>query len=212
MSEKRAPYDPGPPTPLSPEARRRLVIPEPDLAPEPDPLPDPEFSGCHKVRLKREDLEKREGRRIEYRDGDTETAYVMSEPVTDTHELPARGLSAACALIAEARGSPIRSYGSMDLVQPGAGGERRRIMQADEAVHLLPRRGLLPRGGGCGRGCTNIRTGTRWTPCAGARTWRTCGQGCAACGADGQPPARAPGSPRRPLPKCDDPADRPARP
>ena len=46
----------------------------------------------------------------------------MSEPVTDTHELPARGLSAACALIAEARGSPIRSYGSTDLVQPGTGG------------------------------------------------------------------------------------------
>ena len=148
MSEKRARYDPGPPTPLSPEARRRLAIPEPDPAPEPDPLPDPAFSGCHKVRLKREDLEKWEGRRIEYWDGDTETAYVLGEPVTGTHELPARGLSAACALIAEARGSPIRSYGSMDLVQPGTGGERRRIMQADETVYLLPRRGLLPRGDG----------------------------------------------------------------
>ena len=148
MPEKRARYDPGPPTPLSPETRRRLALPEPDPAPDPDPLPDPEFSGCHKVRLKREDLEKWEGRRIEYWDGDTKTAYVMSEPTTDTHERPSSRLANRSALIAEARGAPIEFYGSMDLVLAGRRGERRRIMQADQALYLYPDRGLLPRGEG----------------------------------------------------------------
>ena len=136
MPEKPAPYDPGPIT----AARRRAVRPEP-------PSPS-DFPGCHTVRLKREDLDKWEGRRIEYWDGDTETALVMSEPTTDTHERPSSRLANRSALIAEARGAPIEFYGSMDLVLAGRRGERRRIMQADQALYLYPDRGLLPRGEG----------------------------------------------------------------
>ena len=38
------------------------------------------------------------------------------------------------------RGSPIECYGSMDLLLRDAGGEPRRIMQADESVYLHPAR------------------------------------------------------------------------
>ena len=42
------------------------------------------------------------------------------------------------------RGSPIESYGSMDLLLRNAGGEPRRIMQADESVYLHPAQAKLP--------------------------------------------------------------------
>ena len=42
------------------------------------------------------------------------------------------------------RGSPIESYGSMDLLLRDAGGEPRRIMQADESVYLHPAQARLP--------------------------------------------------------------------
>ena len=42
------------------------------------------------------------------------------------------------------RGSPIESYGSMDLLLRDAGGEPRRIMQADESVYLHPALARLP--------------------------------------------------------------------
>ena len=112
------------------------------------PEPEPEFPGCHPVSLKREDLDKWEGRRIEYWNGDTRTAWAMSEPTTDTHELPGARLPELCGRIADARGSPIVCYGSMDLVRGGRQGERWRIMQADQTVYLRPDRGLLPRGDG----------------------------------------------------------------
>ena len=47
-------------------------------------------------------------------------------------------------LVGRVRGSPIESYGSMDLLLRGAGGEPRRIMQADESVYLHPARARLP--------------------------------------------------------------------
>ena len=46
--------------------------------------------------------------------------------------------------IAEVRGSPIESYGSTDLLLRDAGGEPRRIMQADESVYLHPGQARLP--------------------------------------------------------------------
>ena len=42
------------------------------------------------------------------------------------------------------RGSPIESYGSMDLLLRDAGGEPQRIMQADESVYLHPAQARLP--------------------------------------------------------------------
>ena len=51
---------------------------------------------------------------------------------------PSHGLAGLVALIAAVRGSPIKCYGSMDLLRRDAQGRPRRIMQADQTVYLRP--------------------------------------------------------------------------
>ena len=75
----------------------------------------PEFPGCHPIRLTRQGLEDFEGR-VEYWEANSETAWVISESTTATHERPTRRLGRLAELIAAVRGSPIESFGSMDLV------------------------------------------------------------------------------------------------
>ncbi len=116
----------------------------------PHPQPSratPEFPGCRAVTLKREDLDTHDGR-FEFWDGDTETAWMVREPTTDTHELPSQRLARLSELIAQTRGSPIECFGAMDLVLRGERGERRRILQADQCVYLYPGRSRLPEGAG----------------------------------------------------------------
>ena len=98
----------------------------------------PAFPGCKPVRLPRTEIERFEGR-FEYWDAATETAWIC-EPTTPYHERPTRLLTRLAERIAGVRGSPIESYGSMDLLLRDAGGEPRRIMQADESVYLHPAR------------------------------------------------------------------------
>ena len=88
------------------------------------------FPGCKPVRLPRSRIDRFEGR-LEYWDSATETAWIC-EPTTPYHERPSRLLTRLAERIAGVRGSPIESYGSMDLLLRDAGGEPRRIMQADE--------------------------------------------------------------------------------
>ena len=109
--------------------------------------PAPEFPGCSPFTLKREDLDTWDGR-FEYWDGETETAWMVREPTTDTHERPSHRLAGLCQVIAAVRGSAIECLGAMDLVLRGAGGERRRILQADQSVYLHPARARLPQGAG----------------------------------------------------------------
>ena len=96
------------------------------------------FPGCKPVRLPRSRIDRFEGR-LEYWDSATETAWIC-EPTTPYHERPSRLLTRLAERIAGVRGSPIESYGSMDLLLRDAGGEPRRIMQADESVYLHPAR------------------------------------------------------------------------
>ena len=96
------------------------------------------FPGCKPVRLPRTEIERFEGR-LEYWDAATETAWI-SEPTTSYHERPSRLVTRLAELIGRVRGSPIESYGSMDLLLRDPGGEPRRIMQADESVYLHPAR------------------------------------------------------------------------
>ena len=93
--------------------------------------------------LKREDLADHDGR-FEYWDGDTETAWVVSEPTNATHEQPGARLAGLCQIIAGVRGSPIECFGTMDLVLRNERGEKWRIMQADQSVYLHPGRVRLP--------------------------------------------------------------------
>ena len=98
----------------------------------------PTFPGCKPVRLPRSRIDRFEGR-LEYWDAATETAWIC-EPTTPYHERPSRLLTRLAERIAGVRGSPIECYGSMDLLLRDAGGEPRRIMQADESVYLHPAR------------------------------------------------------------------------
>ena len=103
----------------------------------------PEFPGCLPIRLTRDCVEDFKGR-LEYWEASSETAWVIAEPTTAAHERPTRRLGRLAELIAAVRGSPIESYGSMDLVLLDERGKWRRLMQADETLYLHPGRAHLP--------------------------------------------------------------------
>ena len=104
--------------------------------------PAPEFPGCTRVHVPLSKLDAFEGR-LEYWDGDTETAWVAEAP-SPYHERPSRRLTQLAERIAAERGSAIECYGSMALMQVDEHGAPRRILQADEAVYVHPRRARLP--------------------------------------------------------------------
>ena len=103
----------------------------------------PEFPGCRPIRVTRNGIEDFDGR-VEYWEASTETAWVIAEPNSVTHEGPTRRLGRLAELIAAVRGSPIESCGSMDLVLLDDRGDWRRLMQADETLYLYPGRARLP--------------------------------------------------------------------
>ena len=124
-------------TKASPSGRYQAAQPRPAQPAEP-----PAFPGCTPVHLPRTEIERFEGR-LEYWDSATETAWI-SEPTTSYHERPSRLLTRLAEMVGRVRGSPIESYGSMDLLLRDPGGEPRRIMQADESVYLHPAQARLP--------------------------------------------------------------------
>ena len=105
--------------------------------------PELEFPGCEPMRLTRDEIDAFEGR-LEFWDARAETAWVIREPTSPVHESPAHGLVALVERIAAARGSPIKCYGAMALMQRDADGAPRRIMQADQSVYLRPKWVVLP--------------------------------------------------------------------
>ena len=110
--------------------------------PTPPPLPaserPPDLPGCRPFHLPASQLDTWESR-IEVWDGRTGTAWVC-EPATIYHEQPARRLTWVASRIAQARGSPIESFGSADLLEHDGSGGKRWIMQADEVLYLHPGR------------------------------------------------------------------------
>ena len=107
----------------------------------------PEFPGCRPMFLGCDEVATYEGR-FEFWDAATETAWMVRDPTSATHEFPSHRLSALSEMIASMRGSAIACFGAMDLELRGEGGERRRIMQADQSVYLHPGRSRLPREAG----------------------------------------------------------------
>ena len=126
-------------TKAPPTGRYQVTHPGPT---QPRPAEPPAFPGCTPVHLPRTEIDRFEGR-LEYWDAATETAWIC-EPATSYHERPSRLLTRLAERIAGVRGSPIESYGSMDLLLRDADGEPRRIMQADESVYLHPAQAKLP--------------------------------------------------------------------
>ena len=102
------------------------------------PLSELEFAGCEAFPLTRGEYSRHEGR-LEVWDAETETAWRVRS-TTAAHESPAEGLVGLVERIAAVRGSPIRCYGSTDLLVRDAEGEPRRVMQADQVVYLYPSR------------------------------------------------------------------------
>ena len=101
-----------------------------------------EFTGCKAVPMSYAQFRRFDGR-LEVWDAESETAWMVREPTSPTHETPSHGLAGLVERIAAVRGSSIKCYGSMDLLMRDAQGEPRRIMQADQTVYLYPRRAEL---------------------------------------------------------------------
>ena len=123
----------------APDAVFRAESPRMTRRPSPAPW---RFPGCRPIHLSREDITDYEGR-LEFWDAELETAWVM-EPTSPYHESPSQILAALVDRIAAVRGSPIRCFGAMDLLLRDEAGERRRILQADQAVYLHPVEANLP--------------------------------------------------------------------
>ena len=93
--------------------------------------------------MTREEFELRE-ERLELWDARAETAWVVRDFPSPTHERPGHKLPALVDRIAAVRGSPIECFGTMGLLQRGRAGAPRRVMQADQSVYLRPDRAVLP--------------------------------------------------------------------
>ena len=119
-----------------PAAARRPAAP-PDYASR--------FPGCRPVRLLTDRITDFEGR-LEYWDARTETAWVVAEPTGGIHEGTSRRLIHLAERIALVRGTPIASFGSVDLLVRDSRGAPERMMQADETLYLHPGRARLPAG------------------------------------------------------------------
>ena len=100
---------------------------------------DEDFPGCESFHLPAGELDRYEYR-LEFWDGDTETAWKVCEPTSIQHEQPSRRLGRMAERIASLRGSAIESFGSGDLVHRDAAGRKRWLMQADEVLYLHPDR------------------------------------------------------------------------
>ncbi len=72
-----------------------------------------------------------------------ESARVVREPTTITHEKPGGRLAALASVIASVRGGAIECFGSADLLLRDERGEKSRIMQADQTAHLHPGRSTI---------------------------------------------------------------------
>ena len=126
------------PSPALPALRRDDAL-QPRLAaygPE-------DFPGCESFHLPESALEHYEGR-LEFWDGDTETAWKVCEPTSIYHEQPSRRLVQMAGRFAMLRGSVIECFGSADLVRVNATtGRKRWLMQADEVLYLHPEQSRL---------------------------------------------------------------------
>ena len=110
------------------------------------PASELEFTGCEPVRASEAEIEGPdwEGKRLEYWDAATETAWIARGPVSPSHERPSRRLGALVERICQARGSGVECFGSMDLRIRQEDGTLGDIMQADETVYLRPSAARLP--------------------------------------------------------------------
>ncbi|MYD87867.1 MAG: hypothetical protein F4Y14_17850 [Acidobacteria bacterium] len=97
-----------------------------------------EFPGCDPVPMTWEDVWAYDGR-IEYWDRASSTAQVLRD-AGPVHESPPHVLSEILTRISQERGSRIRCYGAVYLMERDGAGRPRRVMVADQTIYLRPGR------------------------------------------------------------------------
>ena len=134
------------PAPL-PDGAAEAAVPDPASAKHPvEQAGDyTRFPGCRPIPLLSDRLTDFDGR-LEYWEARTQTAWVVAEPAGGIHEGTSRRLPHLAERIALVRGSPIASFGSVDLLVRDPGGGPEHMMQADETLYLHPNRATLPEG------------------------------------------------------------------
>ena len=105
--------------------------------PEQAPLAAADFPGCRAIRIVPEDIEDYDGR-VEYWEARSATAMQVCEPTSTYHERPSQKLARLAERIAAARGLPIETLGTADLVRFDSRGKPRVLMQADQILYLQP--------------------------------------------------------------------------
>ena len=136
--------------------------------------PVPEFPGCRPITIPRDELAAHEGR-FEFRDADTETAWVMRDPTGFAHEGPSQRLAGRSRLIAAVRGAPIEGYGTMDLILRDARGERPFV--ASSGVTPLPAPDAPGADGSAFRCGRTVRASSPATAVVSARVIRAAARG-----------------------------------
>lgn len=112
---------------------------EGDAAPDSaEAAPAMEFPGCDSIPMTWEDVWAYDGR-IEYWDGASSTAHVLRD-AGPVHEGPPNVLSEILTRISQERGSRIRCYGAVYLMERDGAGRPRRVMVADQTIYLRPGR------------------------------------------------------------------------
>ncbi|MYN63656.1 MAG: hypothetical protein F4X11_01290 [Acidobacteria bacterium] len=112
---------------------------EGDAAPDSaEAAPAMEFPGCDSIPMTWEDVWAYDGR-IEYWDRASSTAQVLRD-AGPVHESPPNVLSEILTRISQERGSRIRCYGAVYLMERDGAGRPRRVMVADQTIYLRPGR------------------------------------------------------------------------
>ena len=115
-----------------------------DAAPEraADPAPLDDFPGCNPLRMTWEEVWRYDGR-IEYWDAASSTAWILRD-AGSVHQVAPSVLGEILTRIGLERGSRIRRFGAVFLMERDGAGRPHRVMAADQTVYLRPGR-WLPR-------------------------------------------------------------------
>ncbi len=122
------------PFPATPAARTPAGVRAAEEVAEPAPPVD--FPGCDPVRMTWEDVQSYDGR-IEYWEAASSTAWILRD-AGPVHETPPSVLGEILTRISLERGSRIRRYGAVYLMERDRAKRPRRVMVADQTVYLRP--------------------------------------------------------------------------
>ena len=111
-----------------------------DAAPAGDaePASPVDFPGCDPVPMTWDDVRAYDGR-IEYWDAASSMAWILRD-AGPVHEIPWSVLGEILTRISLERGSRIRRYGAVYLLERDSAGRPRRVLVADQTVYLRPGR------------------------------------------------------------------------